>query len=342
MAKYVGLEEEVTAYGTEEGDGAGSGTPIYFKILSESMETTREDFFPETTEFWTPDVKAEGFFRSGGDMSGLIDPVQFPKLLVFFMGDGTPVNIDDTTYVHTWGFGGSETVAATGIKPFTYFKGTGIEKDRMFEGCYIQSMSFEAINREPASYTATIVGNGHETTLNAKSPSYAAYTQPYLTFASAGLMEIGEVDRLTTAPTIEAFRLNLNRGYDTDHYVLGNKYLSAQTPSGMCTVDGTLDLSWTSQDEHERFLTAVAGTETGNQASFPIYLRLDGAISSGIHKYFVKWYLRECYYTTSTASVSGRDRIIQTVGFRANYNSTDSAACEMEVQNITTSYASLS
>lgn len=336
--KYVGLEEEAT-YGTNAG-----GTPMYFKVLRESMETTREDFFPETTEYWTPDVKAEGFFRAGGDMELLIDPVQFPKLLVLFLGDPISSNISGSVWRHDFKFGANEAVSATGIKPFTYFKGLGIEKDRQFEGCYITSLSIEAINREVASCTASIVGNGNETLVTAETPSYAAYAQPYLTFASATTMTVGETDRLTTAPTIEAYRLTLTRGYDTDHYVLGKRYLSAQTPSGMATVEGSMDFSFTSEDEHERFLTAIGGTETGDQASFETTLRLSGATISDTEKYFVHFVTGETYFTASTAALTGRDRIVQACNFRANYHAANASACRIYVQNITTgaSYVTLS
>ena len=343
VSTYVGLEEE-SSFGTEAGDGAGSGTPMYFKVLSESMETTREDFFPDTSAYWVVDdgEKAEGFFRAGGDFNLLVDPVQWPKLMVLMFGDGSPTKVGATiAYKHVWLIGANETVAATKIKPFTYFKGTGIEKDRMFEGCLLTGMQFEAVNRQPLTTTFTVLGSGNETLINAKNPTYAAYTQPFMVAHQTATFEIGGADNLTTAPQIEAFRLNINVPFDADHYNLGSRYLSQATLSGKWDITGSMDLSWTSQDEHERFLTAVAGTGTGDQAQFAVNGIWTAATIESTYKYTIEWTMTACFYTGSTASWTARDRIVQTVDFRPTYNATDSCAVKLEITNIATSYTAL-
>ena len=485
MVRYIGLAEEST-FRT-----AGTGW-LYFKLLSESLNTTREDFFPETTDYWVPGSKAEGFFRTSGSFDTLVEPVLWPKLLALFLGDGTStattlvvedcedawtpsanvtctadgtatnfkvgtnsakqvfaagfttgvaayedfapvdmsgylylqfwiksdngaaagayqillddtsacvnpieslavpaltaatwrrvrvaladpslctailsvglnavtdpvtdtVRIDDVRLLtetdHVFKFGADEAVGTTAIKPFTTRVGVGIEKDRQIVGCVVESMTLEAVAREEVSSTVSVIGSGSELLDTATSTAnveagWALYTQPYLTFSSAQTMTIATVDRLTgtVGPTIEAFRLTLTRGWDADHYVLGTRFLAAPTLSGMASVEGSMDFSFTSQDEHERFLAAVGTYQAGNQAAFEIILNLRGALILGSEYYKIQITLPEVHYTASTASVSGRDRIVQSVDFRALYNTTDDCACQFDITNVTYDYADL-
>ena len=163
-----------------------------------------------------------------------------------------------------------------------------------------------------------------------------------MAFTSASQFTIGGSDRLTTQPTVEAFRLTLGRAWDEDHYVLGNRYLAYPILSGYATVEGSIDLTWLSQDEYERFLQAVGQTETGDQDSFAISLVLKGQqIESGYY-YQIQVDIPKAYYTGSRANVTGRDRIIQTVDFRGIYDSSEGCAAKITVQNKTSSYTTLS
>ncbi|MHC5035050.1 MAG: phage tail tube protein, partial [Planctomycetota bacterium] len=276
-SKYIALREE-TSFRT-----ASALASLYYKLLSEDINTTREDFFPETMEYWTTQDKAEGLFRTSGTVEMLMHPLMWPKLLVYFIGDGGSAGAggsgtgSGSGYIHTWLFGANESVSATGIKPFTVYLGTGLEQDRRIEGCVIESMTIEAVAREPVSISLSILGSGDESLQAAVTPSYTKYTssaatdaveQPYLTFGSAQTMTVGNTDRLATAPTIEAYRLTLARGYDADHYVLGTRFWFDATLSGMAEVSGTMDFTFTSQDEHERFLDAVGSGAAGNQTAF--------------------------------------------------------------------------
>jgi len=339
-SKYIGLGEESSGYSTVT---ALSGDIVYFKILSESIETTREDYYPETVEYWTPDTHVKGFFRAGGDFEVLMDPNQWPKLLVYFLGDPTTSAVT-SSYSHVFTFGGTEAVTTSGPgpTPFTIYKGVGIEKDRQFDGGFITAIEIEARAREVVGCTVSVTGDGTENLITAKIPDYHMYSgQRYLTFADMTSGSIGGTDRLATAPTIEAFRLRLGRGYDTDHYVLGKEYLAAQTLHGFATVDGSMEFTFDSEDEHERFLSIVGGTATGTQSSFITLFALHGdALTSGVPS-MVQFSIPETHYTASEAAVTGRDRITQTVNFRGNYHALSGHACQVTVINDTSSYTAL-
>ena len=82
MAKHIAL--------AEEGSWRAAGsTRKSFKLLSESINTTREDFYPETTQYWTVAHRAEGLKRTSGSFDTLVDPIQWPWLLVYFIGDSS-------------------------------------------------------------------------------------------------------------------------------------------------------------------------------------------------------------------------------------------------------------
>jgi len=338
MSRYIGFAEETT-FGTK-------GTTVMdFRFLNETVGTTREDFFPETAEYWTPTSKVDGFFRGGGDIVIPVDPVQFPKLLVLHMGDPTTTGPDDSAYEHVFKYGGNESVSATGVKPFTLYKGVGIEKDRLFLGCLIENLTLDCVNREPVTATVSVIHSGHETLETARTPDYSAYDPPrFFSFAKVATMTIGGADRLSTAPTIEAFHGSLPRSYDTDHYVLGNPYLAAPSLSGFAIPTGSMDLSFTSEDEHERFLGSVGASETGDQSSFAIVLELQGALIGSSSKYGIKIEIPKAYYTGegSVANVTGRDRIVQTVNWRGAYDSSEACSAKITVTNITDDYTSLS
>jgi len=337
--KYIALIEETSGYGTY----ASTNDRICFKVLSESVETTREDYYPETTEYWTPDTYTMGLFRSGGDIEILVDAYQFPKLLVGHLGDpATSTVLSGVVYQHVFNYGGQETVLTSGIKSFSIVKGTGIEKDRRFDGGIITDLEVEARAREAIGCTISVVGNGKENLVTASSASYVRYSgQRYLTFADAQTMTVGGSGRLATDPTIEAFTIRLPRGYDTDHYRLGSEYMAAQTLHGVAIPEGSMDFSFTSQDEHERFLGIVGGTATSEQSGHITVLKLRGdEVSSGYYNE-IEFSLPETYYTASEAALTGRDRIVQTVNYRGNYHALSGHSVQVTVQNTTSSYTAL-
>lgn len=333
--RYIALAEETTF-------GSAGSSFKYFKLLRESIETRRTDFFPETTEHWTVPVKAEGYFSTSGDFDTVVEPVVWPWLLVYFIGDPSTSQPDSVnapnTYQHVFKFGADETVSSTGIKPFTIKIGTGIERDRQIVGNVIETLTIEAVNRELVASTVSIIGSGHETLVTADTPDWSAYTHPPLAFTSLSTFTIGGTDRLTTQPTVEAFRLSLGRSWDADHYVLGNRYWAYPILSGYATVEGSIDLTWRSQDEYERFLSSVGATETGDQSSFAIDLILRGNLIEESYYYQIEVTIPKAYYTSSTANITGRDRIVQTVNFRGIYDSSEACACKIIVQNSTASY----
>ena len=333
-SKYLTIVEETAgSYGTYTQSNASTT----MKILDESINTTREDLNSVTVERWTS-TRTEGFFRSSGDFNVLVDPVVWPNLLVYFMGDPSTANPAGSVYVHTFKMGNDESVGATGLKSFSTKIGSGIEKDRLFHGCFINSLTVDCVNREVVSSTVSINGNGHEKLVTAGTPTWAHYTQSYLTFASASAMTIGGTDRLSTSPTIEAFRFEATRGFDTDVYVLGNKYLAHMIPSGEVTVSGSMDFTFKSQDEHERFLSSVGSDETSTQTGFAIRLGLDGATITDNHKYGIRFYLPDVNYQQSNIDVRGRDRIVQTVNWKANYKESAASAATIIVRNTTATY----
>lgn len=337
--KYAAVREEDTYRTVTPGNAT-----IAMKLLRESVNSERTDFFPENIEKWIPDDQIDGYFGTSGDVDILLDPIVWPKLLVLLTHDpsSSPAQ-GGGPYDHTFKFGASEimTPGGAGIKPFNLAIGVGIERDRLFLGNVIESMDIDIVAREVCSSTVGIFGSGKEILRPAYTPSYAAYTQPYFSFKDVATMTIGGTDRLTTAPEIEAFHLSLGRSYDTDHYVLGDQFVPYPKLSGMGTVEGSVELAFQSEDEHERFLQGVGSYIVGDQSSFAMVLELEGETASGAMKYEIEFTLPECYYTSSEVNVEGRDRIVQTLDFRGNYNSTAGCACQIRVRNMTSSYTTL-
>jgi hypothetical protein len=337
--KYIALAEETSGYGTH----VTLNDRIFLKILNESVHVTRGDHFPETAEYWTPTAYAEGPYAAGGDIEILVDPYQFPKLLAFHLGDPSSSGlVANTVYRHVFTYGANESVSATGLKSFTIVKGVGIEKDRRIDGGIITNLQVEARAKEVVGATISVIGNGAETLVTASSPSYVRYSgQRYMTFADANTMTVGGTDRLTTAPIIEAFALSLPCNYDADHYVLGKKTLADQTPSGIKIPTGSMDFTFTSEDEHERFLSIVGATTTGIQSGHVTVLKLRGdTISSGYYNE-IEFSIPKTLYTASENAVRGRDRIVHTVNYRGNYNELSGHAVQITVINTTSSYTAL-
>ena len=345
--KYVAIQEETT-YRTESAVGYK-----YLRLLDESLVTSREDFFPDTTEYWSQASKSEGYFRTSGTVNVPLDPVIFPWVLVMGLGDPHTENVSaNGTYRHLFRFGANEVIAATGIKPFTTKIGVGVEKDRQLHGCYVNSLAFDCVSRELATCAIGVTGSGQESLAAAADPTtgWSLYTKPLLTFNSTQAATVGNTfdtdlitadgtDRLTTAPEIEAFRLTLDRSYDSDYYPLGSRYIGSPIPSGMVSATGSMDFNFSSQDEHERFLAAVNSYTTGDQASFGVDIKLRGPVVGGSFYYYIEFILPKTYYTVSTPSVKARDRIMQTVDFRTVYDSTTACSAAIAINNITASYA---
>ena len=337
--RYIALSEETSGYGTN----VTLNDRICYKILNESINSTREDNFPETAETWSPGDYVQGPSRAGGDIATLVEPYQFPKLLAFHLGDpATTTVLSGVVYQHVFNYGGTESVSSSGLKSFTIFKGTGIEKDRQFDGGIITNLNVEARAREVVGATITVIGNGKETLVTASGANYVRYSgQRYLTFADATVMTVGSADRLITDPVIEAFTLELPRNYDADHYRLGTPYMADQSPSGVIVPTGTMDFGFKSQDEHERFLGMVGATSTGPQSGHITVLTLKGDLIASGYWNQITVSLPETYYTASENAVTARDRIVNTVNYRGNYHSLSGHSAQITVQNKTSSYVAL-
>jgi len=355
MARFIALAEETSAFRT-----AGTTNLLYYKLLSESITLAREDYFPETMDHWTVTSKAEGHFSHSGDFEVLIEPVQWPKLLVLFCQDAftAPAQQAATAaYKHTWGFGADELVTVNGvqIKPFTTrigvdgVSGGGVDDDRRMTGQMIESITIEGAAREVLSCTVSTVGSGYETLETAITQAAVttaletAYTQPYFVFSDVETATVGGHDLIAGdgTNTIESFSLTLKRSYDTEQYAQGTRYWHYPTLSGMAEVTGTIEMSWQDQDEYERFLGAVAATGTQDQASFEIVIRWEGATIATTYEYDLTITIPKAYWTGSSIPVSARDRIKQTLEYRGIYDPTANNACKIEVTNIATSYSSL-
>lgn len=336
VSKYVAFQEE-TVYGA-----LGAGVFSTLKLFNETVVTSREDFYPETTQYWEPSNKLEGFFRTRGTVTMPVDPVVFPQLLVYFMGDPVSNKLAEAgaedPYEHTFKFGANEVVAGSGLKSFTTDIGVGIEKDRRLFGCMGTKLSIEAISREQVTCSLDLVGNGNETLVDPGTPDYSTYTQPEFTFNSAYAMTVGGASRITQQPTIEAFRLDLERGVAEDYYPLGKRYVNAFLPSGVASVSGSMDFTFESEDEHERFLSAVGQFATGDQASFATALTFRGAQIYLTNYYTLLITIPKTYYTVSTPSTKARDRIVQTCDFKGIYDTGTSCAASIYVVNVTTGY----
>jgi len=332
-------------FAEEDTYGSVRGSPSWlcFHFLSEGYKTTRDDYLVESVDKWVPDKRVEGRFKAQGPMDTLVDPAMWPKILVLFMGD--PATTDaNPIYTHIFKFGNAESVGGTGIKSFTVQKGYGIERDSRFPGTFVTQLTYDCIATDPyVASTVTLLGNGSESLVTAITADYSNYTQSF--FSPAGdtqTFTIGETDRLTTDPKIEAFRMTLTRGYAEDYYRLGSRFIGGQEQDGFCSVEGSIDLSFNSEDEHERFLTAVGSYSAGDQASFALQHKLQGATLSGVTKYEVRVDIPECHWGDSDIPVRGKDRIVQKLNWYGMYNSTDLSAAKLTVINGTSSYTSLS
>jgi hypothetical protein len=327
------------------------------------VNTARDDFFIDTTQYWSTPERAEGFFRTSGNVDVLVDPIIFPRLLTCFMGDPSSVGPGTgSSYVHTWKFGSNELYTAagsgtgnpsacTGIKPFTVNIGQGIEKDRELYGCVIRGMSIEGVSREHVTCSLDLLGSGDEALVAAASPTdiaegYADYKQPYYTFINTSTANItaanaSNTNKLLSPGAIEAFRLNATRGINADYYPLGSRYLGDVILDGMAEVSGTMDFAFNTEKEHERFLADISSYETGDQPSFAVTMNFRGPQLSGAVYYDYQIYIPKVNYTASTVNLNARNRIVQKVDWRAIHSLSDLSAMNMSITNLTSAYTTL-
>jgi len=337
--KYISIQSEASGYGTL----STGAERVFFKILSETVHSRRDDFYPETQAYWTPESYVRGPSSVGGDIEVLVEPYQFTKLLVYHLGTpSTSTVLSGTVYAHAFSYGGTEKVSLSGLQSFTLVKGDSVEKDRQFDGTFITDIETEARAAEVVAGTISVVGKGSESLITASSANYITYSgRRYLTFADASVMTVGGSSRLTADPTIESFTLRLPRGYDTEHRRLGSPYIAAQTLHGVAIPEGTMDFTFTNKDEHERFLSHVGATSIGAQSGFITVLTLAGDTISSGYTDQITISIPETRYTASEAAVTGRDRIVQTVNYRGNYHALSGHSVMITVQNATSAYTTL-
>ena len=202
-------------------------------------------------------------------------------------------------------------------------------RSRQIVGVGITSLGFEATAREVLTCSVDVLGQ-KETLVSPSSPTLPSL-RPFIFFE--GSLSLGGSD----VANVEAFRFTIENDIPDDAFVLGSRFLPGLRVQGM-TVSGDMDVAFTTWDLYKRFFgNATASTPQTSLESVSLTLTFTGEstgdTTAGYENYKFIAEFPKVYFDTSEANFDRRDRIVQSLGWTAIYDSASGYICKLTVIN---------
>lgn len=302
--------EELLTTGAEEttGSGTADNTPIVPGTLvveiSAGEDVASDDGFGNLTE-------------EGG--SGVAGTVNYATGVITLTGLTA-----ETQYDIDYDYGYFEHAITNAVAQTMLSLTLHVDKQQFmhtFIGCAIGSMTL-TVEKELAMMSLDISAQkDKKEDLETLATVLAKYPQGYpVPFhqVTAKMVDYGGVLASISAD-VESLNLTINNNIDAESGVtIGSRY-PARIWKGGQEITGTLKLVFDGTEEYEDFWGAATGPDDGPTQEKALQLFIDSNETIGD----VTIDLYRCIFTSIKSSVSGRDRIVQEVGFSALFDTSE-------------------
>jgi len=319
MARYVGIGKETT-FKTK-------ATPdMFIDMVSYDITGEKGALLGETGAYralrdvWVGAVIVRGSFEH------IFDANSAARLLYLGLGSVTTTPDDAVSpvaYKH-------ELTPAESIPSATLELGHEGSEVRFILGTGISRLEIGAVAREVVMCTAEIIGAREE--LAAPSTPTFDHILPFI-FGRADVLRAGT----SIKTNCQAFRLTIENSIPDDAHVLGSLELPKLHLQGL-SIEGEIEWQFSDYSEYKRFLgSTTATTFLDTHESFSLKLSLKGGSTgstvTGYGDYLCEIELPKCYYLESGVPVARRDRIVQSIRFRAVHDPTSGYPIKATVIN---------
>jgi len=307
MARFIGLGEETTFR-------TAVAAAKYIDVREERITEDRQYVYVATGGARGTRIALPGGHKVGGDFSFIARADNLGLLLKAMFGQVSTTADDATSPVaYRHEFTPAFSVPSLTVEVSPEVGGTS----RQISGSLVNSLAFEAVAREPLAVTATIIGS-KSATIATTTPTWPT-VRPFM-FFEGSLTLAG-----TSVADVRAFRCTLEQEIPDDAFVLGDMFLpDNRTLLGQFKASGDLDVVFKSWSLYRRFWGSSTATEPLT-APASVAMRLTftgpstGSTVSGFENYKLEIDLPTVRLDTSEANFSGREPIVQRLGWTATF-----------------------
>ncbi|RLE67001.1 MAG: hypothetical protein DRJ38_00075 [Thermoprotei archaeon] len=316
MARFIGLAEE-SSYGN------AATIDHWIDVVSESITSDQQMIDVETAGLRARRYRVPGPYRVGGSFDMVVAPDNITLILKAALGSATTTDSGGGAYKHE--FTPADTLPSLTLE---ICPDVG-SLSRQVVGVGITSLGFEATAREVLTASVDVIGQ-KESLVSPSSPTLPSL-RPFIFYE--GALSLGGSD----VANVEAFRFTIENDIPDDAYVLGSRFLPGLRVQGL-TVSGDMDVAFLSWDLYKRFFGSATATEPQTSLeSVSLTLTFTGESTgdstSGYENYKLIAEFPKVYFDTSEANFDRRDRIVQSLGWTAIYDSSSGYICKITVIN---------
>lgn len=244
MSNYVKVAEE-SAFGTPS---ATPGDYSAIKVTTVSDDVDRGILIEETIDDYLATSAYGGALMCSGSVEGNLRSNQFRKLINSVMGDET-----GSTFPYTYKFGIPQ--------PITIKIGedTGTQVETSYVGSVITSMNLSFEAKEFVKGTFNFISKNVIDTTSGFDEGVTYVNEEPLIFYRAGITFAGD-----NTIGVKSLSLDIDRGIDTDQFVLGDFTLRRIAMTSQTSATGTMTLV---EDEYDELKRALYGSTSATSIS---------------------------------------------------------------------------
>lgn len=267
---------------------------------------------------------ARGNLDVGGDFTFKVSPENCGEVLYGVFGGVTSTQQGATdAYLHTFKH-------ADSLPWYTVEHSALSSKARIYTGCVFDSLGISATEGEALLMSPSFTATTHPALASAQTPSFDS--KDWFSVGSTVTATVGGVATYTIKSFDVTIQNNIEKDYGIDSYVLGSA-----TP-GAFKVTGSLDLLY-AEDVWELFLGADASTTPQSELStVALDLKWVGATIASTYYDTLELDFGGVVFNTESFSPQKGTRAVQTIGFEAVYDATDTTSIVAMLTNETTAY----
>lgn len=293
MSNYVKVAKETT-FGT-----LSTGTYTAIKVTSVSDDVDRGLLIEETIDDFLPSAAYGGALACSGSLESNVRSNQFKNLIYSIMGDET-----GSAYPYTYKFGTPQ--------PITIKIGedTGSQIETSYVGGVINSLSLAFEAKEFVKATYNFIAKDVQDTSASFDDAVSYVNEDPIIFYRAAVTFAGD-----ESIGIKSLSLDIDRGIDTDQYVLGDFTLRRIAMTSQTTTTGSITLT---EDEYDEMKRAMYGSTSATSISDsnPVgqgVLVIDCKTVSGDNS--IKITCPVSVFSKAARSMSGKSEVGKTLDF---------------------------
>tara|TARA_Y100000361_G_C11154538_1_gene343246 strand:+ start:1470 stop:2459 length:990 start_codon:yes stop_codon:yes gene_type:complete len=320
--RYVALKKE-SAYGT------ATGSYVFGEVDDESIRHQYDILTREDMSRYGAAKTVTGKEYSGGDINmAMLNDDFTGHLLKGIMGTSAVGSVSGGLYPHTF------TEAGT-LPSFTLMVSRE-DKEHLYNGCVVDSMSVSASLNEYATVGFSMMGRseniGALAAVGTTSPTFPD-ALPALYFSNAKVFFNADANSTNAVKSI-SFDINLNRD-DENACALGSTTYTQAPPAQRREISGTIEFNQVihtaieSDPTYTELVTADGLELSGSGIELKVQFGDDTTADLLTFNFY------KIRFEAPDANVSGRDTNTMSVGFQALYSADDSKMMDIVMRNAT-------